>query len=167
MTDITDPVALGDIPAEAAHAPRAPWYRRPVAWLAAAGLAIGGLATAFALTLAGGSTPTGADAILARDGYTVTVETSDPGPLITGSGMTPAEAAVMRQMVSAAAVGTKGGTDEAVLTLTPAGLAIFSAVTSDPSMLKQLGLPAGVHVRMDHGYLVLRGPNSTFSGQAS
>ena len=163
MTDITDPATLVDIPAEAAQAPRAPWYRRPVTWLAVGGLTIGGLAT----TLTGGSTPTGADAILARDGYTLTVETSDPGPLIAGSGMTPAEAAVMRQMISAAAVGTKGGTDELVLTLTPAGLAIFSAVTSDPSMLKQLGLPAGMHARMDHGYLVLWGPDSTFSGQAS
>ncbi len=167
MTDITDPATLGDIPAEAGHAPRAPWYRRPVTWLAAAGLATGGLATTLALALTGGSTPTGADAILARDGYTLTVETSDPGPLIAGSGMTQAEAAVMRQMVSAAAAGTKGGTDELVLTLTPAGQAIFNAVTSDPSMLKQLGLPAGVHARMDHGYLVLWGPDSTFSGQAS
>ena len=50
MTDITDPATLGDIPAEAAHTPRAPWYRRPVTWLAA-GLAIGGLATSLALTL--------------------------------------------------------------------------------------------------------------------
>ena len=64
-------------------------------------------------------------------------------------------------------MGTKGGADELVLTLTPAGQAIFNAVTSDPSMLKQMGLPAGVHARMDHGYLVLWGSDSAFGGQAS
>ena len=57
MPDITDPATLGDIPAEAAHPPRAPWYRRPVTWLAAAGLVIAGLATSLALTLTASSGP--------------------------------------------------------------------------------------------------------------
>jgi hypothetical protein len=158
MTTIDDTTAY-DNPAPAPE-PR-PWYRRPAAWIAAAVLALAGLAVGLGLASTGGG-QSGPDAILARDGYTVTTETSDPGPMIAGA--SPADAALIKDLVAAGAIGSKGGTDEAVLTLTASGKALFGAVISSPALTAQLGLPAGVHARMENGYLVLWGPSSAFGG---
>jgi len=167
MTDSTHPAAvLGGIPPGAARLPRAPWHRRPFTWLAAA-LATGGLAGRLCpqpyrrqhADRRGrhpgprrlhanhpNLRPRSADRRIRHDAGRCRRDAADD---------------LCRRC------GTKGGTDELVLTLALAGQAIFNAVTRDPSMLKQMGLPAGVHARMDHGYLVLWGPDSTSGGQAS
>jgi hypothetical protein len=157
MTTIDDITAYED-PTPAPE-PR-PWYRRPAAWVAAAVLAPAGLGVGLGLSSTGGG-QSGADAILARDGYTVTTETSDPGPLLAGA--SPANAALIKDLISAAAVGSKGGTEEAVLTLTASGNALFGAIIT-PALAGQLGLPPGIHARMEDGYLVLWGSSSAFGG---
>jgi hypothetical protein len=150
--------------------PAKPWYRK-IPRLAWAGIitavVAGATALILMLTVFSGSPATGADAILAHDGYSGSISISGSlwqqvlGATGTSQGASAGDIAAAKAMLSSATVGFKGGRTEIVFTLTPAGAALIPAEL--PSA-KPGDFGPGNTAHMDNGYFVIDGPASQLGG---
>jgi hypothetical protein len=146
--------------------PAKPWYRR-VPRLAWAGITTAVVAGASALilmlTVFSGSPATGADAILAHDGYSGSISISGPmwQQALSATGGNSSDVAAAKAMLSSGTIGFKGDKTEIVFGLTPAGQALIPA---ELPYAKPGDFGPGNTAHMDHGYFVIDGPASQLGG---
>ena len=144
-----------------------PWYLRRLPWpwrivTALASVAAGWLiAAAIMSAFPFASHPaSGADAILAHDGYSgsITISGSLWQQALGAQGGNAGDIAAARAMLSSGTIGFKGANAEIVFGLTQAGQALIPA---ELPTAKPGDFGPGVTGHMDHGYFVLDGPTST------
>jgi hypothetical protein len=154
------------IPVLVTAEPGKPWYRRRLPWpwrivTALAGFAAGWLVVA-ALTTSWpfAHSQTGAEAILAHDGYSgsITISGSLWQQALGAQGGNAGDIAAARAMLSSGTIGFKGSNAEIVFGLTQAGQALIPA---ELPTAKPGDFGPGVTAHMDHGYFVMDGPTST------
>jgi hypothetical protein len=166
---LTGPVApepLETLPVlVAVPAPR-PWYRRPYAWVVATVALVVGASIALTLMLTVFAGPTGASAVLVRDGYTV-ADTMNAGQVAQyiSSGAGGQDAKAVAGMVTDAAYGVKGSNAEIVVGLNPAGVDLFTVAVQEGAFKNAMG--PGVTTHMDGSNLVFDGPDSVLNGPDS
>jgi hypothetical protein len=165
------------LPVLVAAEPAKPWYRKVpgLAWAAIIAVVAGGV-TASVLMLTAFSTHPAAhpaavlpaaapaavsvpDTILAHDGYfgTVSVSGSVLQQILGSSGP---DGAAIKSYISSASAGFKSKSTEVVLTLTPAGRQLFTALlpTFHPG---DAGPGVTVYLAGGNRYLVITGPQKT------
>jgi hypothetical protein len=165
LTGPEAPVTPEAVPVLAAAEPAKPWYRKVprLAWAGITAVIAGGLtALILVLTVFSSSPATGAEALLAQDGYNgaVSISGSVLQNMLSGAGP---DGKVIGPMVTAASAGFKGSNTELVFTLTPAGRQVVPGIIAAMTPT-DMGQGVSMHMADGDRYWVADGPQSTLGG---